>query len=150
LKETLRFGRLRDDVGDWRKRREMRRRIDAIPEFTLPMLGTGVLVNTGHVRSAKATFFFVNSATTEFEISSDDLRLAVAAFSRSAGSLYIVCHACETDCQRLRSETLYGLGDLRILVDEDGTVSELFHILETPTAVVFDHEGQFVKAGIAV
>lgn len=150
LKDTLRLGRLREDVDQWRKRRELARRIESIPEFSLPMLGRSVIVNTNHVRTATPTFLFVNSGTTEFEVSTDELRLAVAACIRSPGTLYVVCSAGEDECERLRSETLHGLGDLRILVDQDGRVSSLFHVQDTPTAVVFDSAGRFVKTGIVV
>src|SRR5262245_45023065 len=139
LRETLRFRRLYLSRLDKMRRLLLDRlpKGTAAPEFQAPLLTTGELINTSHLKGHDSILLFVDpGASSPFY---SQLPFSMHAFwHKTDGHLYIVCNGREELCRTFVNEHLvedFAGHKVPVILDEEGAIARYFLIKNYPQAV---------------
>lgn len=155
LRETLRCRRLYASRLDKMKKLFQDEASDrlprgaTIPEFAAPLLSTGGLINTSHLKGHNSILLFV--APEEPSPFYEQLSTAAHAFWHEVeGHLYIVCNGRQEPCRTFVSKHLvedFAGHKVPVILDEDGYVTRRFLVKKFPQAVSINEDLQVHRYG---
>jgi AhpC/TSA family len=155
LRETLRYRRLYLSRLDKTKeliRNEALNRLPkgaAAPEFTAPLLSTGELINTSHIKGHDSILLFV-APDKPSPYHQHLPNVTHALWHETDGHLYIICNGREESCKTFVNEHLVeGLPrhTIPVILDDEGSIARSFLVKEFPIAVSLDEDLRVFRYG---
>lgn len=99
------------------------------------------ITRSSFFRGQRLALVFVSPSCSSCEAIADELK----SYQRQSGSeLLLLCRGSEGHCADfVRSN----FGEVRAILDEEGTVAGRYKVTSTPTAVLLDQDGKILRYG---
>jgi hypothetical protein len=149
LQEIAKISRTRERLAKRLHRSPLPKGTPA-PRFSAIANGLTETIDSSTLKGHLTILMFVAPDETHLSRYSYLANVLHALWHKSQGHLYLLCRGDEVECQQLAAK--YKIGgslkhEIKLLLDEEGQIGDLFRIRSTPHAVEIDKHGRIARYG---